>query len=90
MSPTNTPKDGDFAAELDRLAQAATNPGTPLDAAAASPQTLEDVLVGGQEPTDEFLADLAALDGAPELSDEELARQALAHPGGDGNTSTPE
>jgi hypothetical protein len=89
MSTTNTPKDGDFAAELDRLAQAATKPGTPPDAT-ASPQTLEDVLADGQEPTEEFLADLAALDGAPALSDEELARQALAHPGGDGNTSTPE
>jgi hypothetical protein len=89
MSPTNTPKDGDFAAELDRLAQAATQPATPLDEAAASPQTLDDVLTG-EEPTDEFLADLAALDGAPALSDEELARQALAHPGGDGDASTPE
>jgi hypothetical protein len=47
-------------------------------------------VLSGEEPTEEFLADLAALDGAPALSEEELARQALEHPGGDGDTSTPE
>jgi hypothetical protein len=82
MSTTNTPKDGDFAAELDRMAQAATKPSIPAP-------SLDEVL-GAPDALDKALADLQELEDAPALSDEELARQALAHPGGDGDASTPE
>jgi hypothetical protein len=45
-------------------------------------QTVEDAIAHGEEPTDELLQEVRALDEAPPLSDEELERQALAHPGG--------
>jgi hypothetical protein len=40
-------------------------------------QTLNDVLVDGQEPTTEFLEELNAVHNAPPLSDDELEKQAL-------------
>jgi hypothetical protein len=52
--------------------------------------TLEDVLLGNAEPSAEMLEELAALETAPQLSDEELARQALADGGADQDPSTPE
>jgi len=52
--------------------------------------TLEDVLLGNAQATPEMLEELAALQDAPPLSDEELARQALADGGADGDPSTPE
>ncbi len=52
--------------------------------------TLEDVLLGHAEPSPEMLQELAALEGAPPLSEEELARQALADGGADGDPATPE
>ncbi|MDP2064984.1 MAG: hypothetical protein Q8K38_03325 [Burkholderiaceae bacterium] len=53
-------------------------------------QKLEEVLLEHEEPTAEFLEELAALEDAPPLSDEELARQALEAGGEDGDSSTPE
>jgi hypothetical protein len=41
-------------------------------------QTLNDVLVDGQEPTAEFLEELNAVHNAPPLSDDELEKQALS------------
>lgn len=52
--------------------------------------TLEDVLLGHAQPSPDMLAELAALEAAAPLSDEELARQALADGGADGDVSTPE
>ncbi len=52
--------------------------------------TLEDVLLGHAQATPEMLQELAALESAPPLSDEELARQALADGGADNDPSTPE
>ena len=52
--------------------------------------TIEGILVHGEDPTAEFLEEFAALEGAPPLSDEELAAQALAAPGSDGDPATPE
>lgn len=52
-------------------------------------QTLEEVL-SGDDPTDEFLEQMAALNEVSPLSDEELERQAMAAPGADGNPNTPE
>jgi len=56
----------------------------------AAPQTIQQVLGEGQEPTDEFVEEFKALNEAPELSDEELERQALSSPGDDGDVRTPE
>ncbi len=46
------------------------------------------VLLGNAVPTPEMLEELAALEAAPELSEEELARQALAD-GGAGDAPAP-
>ncbi|MEO5661394.1 MAG: hypothetical protein ABIQ90_16605 [Polaromonas sp.] len=53
-------------------------------------QRIEEVLLGHEEPDDALLEELAALEVAPPLSDEELARQALEDGGSDANTATPE
>jgi len=93
MTNSDTPKDGDFAAFLERKAADAPAAAAALadEAVQATPcQTLDDILVGGEEPTAEFLESIDALRRAEPLSDEELARQALAHPGADGDPSTPE
>ncbi|MGQ3054490.1 MAG: hypothetical protein ACT6S0_22130 [Roseateles sp.] len=98
MTHPDTPKDGDFAEFLERKVSevllagaAAVAPAAPDDAApGAAPQTLDDVLINGEEPTAELLEQIDALEQAAPLSDEELARQALEHPGADGDPSTPE
>ena len=99
MQDTNAPKNGDFAAYLNKVANRDSDV-TPASVAPANGtlaqetkqerQTIQQVLVEGQEPTDEFLEELNALNEAPELSDEELARQALSAPGDDGDVRTPE
>lgn len=78
MKSPDTPKDGEL--------------NTDTDARAAAPprQTIQDVLIDGAEPTEEFLEEWNALENAPELSDEEFERQALSAPGDDGDTETPE
>ena len=48
---------------------------------------LEDVLLGNAEASQEMLEELAALQNAPELSEEELARQALASGGAENGPS---
>jgi len=94
MTPADTPQDGDFAAFLERKASEVLVAGAaavaPASAAPhAPPQNLDDVL-DGEEPTEALLEEVDALEHAPPLSDEELARQALEHPGADGDPSTPE
>ena len=102
MRSTDTPHDGEFsklideqlelaAAKLPALAPAVVHP-SPEDheeVVQAHP-TLEDVLLGNAEPTPEMLEEIAALEAAPELSEEELARQALAAGGADSELSTPQ
>jgi hypothetical protein len=56
----------------------------------AAHANIEDLLLGNAEATPEMLEEMAALQGAPELSEEELARQALAHGGADNDPATPE
>lgn len=102
MNPEATPPDGDFAKLVDEQLELAAaripavepavvhpSPADHDELEAAHP-TLEDVLLGNAEPTPEMLEELAALEAAPELSEEELARQALAHGGADDEPSTPE
>jgi hypothetical protein len=98
MTSPEMPKDGDFASYLegkighpagarDAAVSVAANASAPAD---APRQTIEQVLVEGQEPTEEFLEDWNAVQSAPELSDEEFERQALEALGEDGDPSTPE
>ena len=96
----NTPKDGDFASYLEGnrastspadLPEANAKPLKDFEVPVAQPrQTLQQVLIEGEAPTEEFLEEWNALENAPELSDEELARQALSAAGEDGDTQTPE
>lgn len=99
MTTPDTPKDGDFASYLEtrQKTPATVSPGTAAGQSAdfgapvAQPrQTIQQVLVEGEEPTEEFIEEWNALENAPELSDEELAQQALNAPGEDGDTRTPE
>ena len=79
------------AARLPALEPAALHP-SPVDheERREAHATFEDVLLGNAQPTPEMLEELAALQAAPALSDEELARQALMDGGADGDPSTPE
>lgn len=58
--------------------------------AETSEQKLEEVLLGHESPTAEFLEEVAALESAEPLSEEELARQALEAGGEDNDPTTPE
>jgi len=79
------------ASKLPALEPSVLHP-SPVDheESRAAHATLEDVLLGHAQATPEMLQELAALESAPPLSDEELARQALAHGGADNDPSTPE
>ncbi len=101
-TPNDTPPEGDFtklvdeqlelaAAKIPALTPSAVHP-SPVDheEREAAHASFEDVLLGNAEASPEMLEELAALDAAPELSDEELARQALADGGADDEPSTPE
>lgn len=102
MTPNDTPHEGEFtklideqlelaAAKLPALVPTTVHP-SPADheeLKAAHPN-FEDVMLGNAEPSPEMLEELAALEATPELSDEELARQALADGGADNDRSTPE
>lgn len=102
MRPDDTPPEGNFAklideqlelaaAKLPALEPAVVHPSPEdHDEVAAAHPTLEDVLLGKAAATPEMLEELAALEAAPELSEEELARQALADGGGDADPATPE
>ena len=98
MTNADMPKDGDFASYLegktsrpvgapDTATGLAVNASPPAD---APRQTIEQILLEGQEPTEEFLEAWNAGQSEPDISDEELERQALEAPGEDGDPSTPE
>ena len=96
MTKPHTPKDGDFASELERRNKCRAAAPAPGASPAAEPagkksrQTIEQVLIEGEEPTEEFLEEWNALENAPDLSDEEFARQALEAGGDDDDPRTPE
>ena len=103
MPSDNAPDEGDFAAYLERR-EATAEPASVPPRSHEGPkvekehdpssqqrdQSIEDVVVHGEEPTEAFLEEFSALESAPVLSDEELAKQALEHPGDDDDPSTPE
>jgi hypothetical protein len=102
MTSSNTPKEGDFAHWVDEKSEALKFelgekfpvPPTILVSSAVHPETsvqkLEEVLLEHEEATPALLEEIAALEDAQPLSDEELARQALQAGGADGDSSTPE
>ena len=98
MKSSDAPEDGDFASYLEgkkkgalAAPESATDAGDNGGPPPQSPrQTIEQVLVEGEEPTEEFLEEWNAIQALPEVSDEELARQALDAPGDDGDPRTAE
>lgn len=76
MTTNNTPPDGDFADQRASTAPTSTE---------SEPVAPEDIEVG--QP---FSPESTPVEGVPVVSDEELEKQALAHPGADGDPSTPE
>lgn len=102
MNDSNKPKDGDFAHWVDEKAEAIRFelgekfpvPPTELHSPSVHVETgrqkLEEVLMEHESPSPEFLEEIHALESAPPLSEEELARQALQAGGADGDNATPE
>ena len=101
-SNSEDPKVGDFAAWVDEKTEALkfelgekfpvppTELHSPSVHVETNGQKLEEVLLEHEEPTEAFLEELHALEEAPQLSDEELTRQALEAGGADGDSKTPE
>lgn len=102
MVDPSTPANGDFSKLVDEQLELAASRLPALEPVSVHPSpvdheerqmphaTLEDVLLRNAEPTAEMLEEIAALEAAPELSEEELARQALADGGEDQDPATPE
>jgi hypothetical protein len=100
MTHQDTPPEGGFNKLVDEqleLAAVKLPVLTPVHPSPADHEELkvehasiEDLLLGRAQATPEILEEIAALQDAPELSEEELARQALAHGGADNDPSTPE
>lgn len=100
MSNSDTPKGGDFTHWVEEKSEALKfelgekfPPATSgLEAVHAETftQRIEEVLLGHEAPSEALLEELAALEAAPPLSEEELAKQALADGGTDADPATPE
>ena len=102
MTPNDTPQRGDLSKLIDEQLELAAAKIPVLEPAVAHPSPVDheelqaahasfaDVLLGNAEPSPEMLEELAALEAAPELSEDELARQALADGGADGDPTTAE
>jgi hypothetical protein len=102
MNADTPPPEGSLGKLLDEQLELAASRIPALEPQAVHPSpvdhderqaahaSFEDVMLGKSPATPEMLDELAALQDAPALSDEELARQALADGGGDNDPSTPE
>lgn len=102
MNPDTPPPEGSLGKLVDEQLELAASRIPALQPQAVHPSpvdhderlaahaSLEDVLLGKTAATPEMLEELAALQDAPALSEEELARQALADGGADNDPSTPE
>ena len=88
MVRQSTPPEGEFSKLVDEqleLAVAKLPVLTPVHPSPVDHEELqvahpgiEELLLGNSEATPEMLEEMAALQNAPELSEEELAQQALA------------
>jgi hypothetical protein len=76
-------------AELGEKFPPATSGPAAVHAETAT-QRIEEVLLGHEQPADALLEELADLENAPPLSDEELDKQALVSGGADEDPDTPE
>ena len=100
MSASQTPPANDFVRWVEEKSDAVmadlgdkfppATSGAQAIHAETSSQRIEEVLLGHELPDDALLEELAALEDAPPLSDEELARQALEDGGSDADPTTPE
>ena len=100
MTASQTPPANDFVRWVEEKSDAVmadigdkfppATSGVEAIHAETTTQRIEEVLLGHEQPDDALLEELAALEDAPPLSDEELARQALEDGGGDADPTTPE
>ena len=100
MTASQTPPANDFVRWVEEKSDAVmadiadkfppATSGAQAIHAETSSQRIEEVLLGHELPDDALLEELAALEDAPPLSDEELARQALESGGADADPTTPE
>ncbi|CDS49346.1 hypothetical protein [Polaromonas sp. CG9_12] len=100
MTASQTPPANDFVRWVEEKSDAVmADLGDKFPPATSGPEALhaetytqriEEVLLGHEPPDDALLEELAALEDAPPLSDEELARQALESGGADADPTTPE
>ena len=100
MASSQTPASNDFSRWVEEKSEAVladlserfppATSGPQAVHAETSSQRIEEVLMGHEQPKDALLDELAALENAPPLSDEELERQALQDGGGDADPATPE
>ena len=100
MTASQTPPANDFVRWVEEKSDAVmADIGDKFPPATSGPaalhaetytQRIEEVLLGHEQPGDALLEELAALEDAPPLSDEELARQALESGGADADPATPE
>ena len=77
MTSNTTPHDEDLSDQIEHAIETVLDLGNPpheQDSATGEP----------------FVPDAIPADGIPVVSDAELEQQALAHPGADGDPSTPE
>ena len=100
MASSQTPASNDFARWVEEKSEAVmadlserfppATSGPQAVHAETSSQRIEEVLMGHEQPQDNLLDELAALENAPPLSDAELERQALQDGGRDADPATPE
>ena len=77
MNQNTTPHEEDLGESIEHAIESVLDLGSPpheLDSATGEP----------------FTPEMAPEEGVPAVSDAELEQQALAHPGADGDPSTPE
>jgi hypothetical protein len=96
-SSRDAPPDGDYASWLEKRGGVPAAPAAPATPDPCAPleyvprkQTLDDVLVHGETPTEEFLKEFHEQNDTPVPSDEDMERQALEAGGEDGDPETPE
>ncbi|MEO8012651.1 hypothetical protein [Polaromonas sp.] len=100
MTASQTPPANDFVRWVEEKSDAVMSDlGDKFPPATSGPEALhaetytqriEEVLLGHEPPDEALLEELAALEEAPPLSDEELDRQALESGGADADPTTPE